>query len=588
MSKLVISKQVWDAVRKKYNYPPLSEPQVIPDMEGGAGFDFASNKIVVGEKIVRELHSKTGITEEEALDAILSHEVGHYMVFPRSLGTIILASKMVDDFFKEAGEDFQSAVLQLYADMANDTEAVLHETKRDAILSVRSAMQRLIEDPLNKDIREVMLAYLYYQAGKPYTLSKELQPFLEKMKEIDFLKDDHESMRLGLYNFGCIIKDIMKKNNVEPVKFTLCIIEAGDVDAKQILKRMSGKDLEKALREIALKVTKGEYDKIKEFLKGKGIVVDTESGKKSIGTSEGRLQIDWATVEYYKSLSMQYPIVISRRPMRTKKFVRSWDQIEKWRVGSEPLLTLPSSSDGKLLPGITKKIRIHPHPIRSMDYRIPHALIVIDSSGSMPDPACRKSYAVLAAVCAARSYHLQGSSVGVINFSGRSFYLPYSRELDDILGAICAYQGGGTIVDIKMLEKMLGRERLELYKRSPGKMIIPDHGELPSYIPREAIKKGLNINMSQIEEAFCGEAIDLIMFTDGGIYNLQEVINFFAKRKEMNRATIVLAEGFDQELKSKDDRVRIIRVKDAKDIPLITMREVQDSIDNYLANINSE
>lgn len=125
-------------------------------------------------------------------------------------------------------------------------------------------------------------------------------------------------------------------------------------------------------------------------------------------------------------------------------------------------------------------------------------------------------------------------------------------------------------MDIEMLKKMLGKERYELYSNLPQKNMYN--------IPREALKKNIEISMSKLEEAFSEEKIDLIMFTDGGIDNLDKVVNFFTERKELNRATIVLVHRFEQSIESKDN-VNVHVVENEKDIPDLAIREIQRSID---------
>jgi len=561
---------VWEKARGHYHYPSLKEPKVVDKLDGGACYDFKKRETLVDKNFVDETSRKGGITSDQCLEGILIHEIGHYMTFPRTLGTLILAAKMIDDFFDKQDQETRGFVLQTYADMADDLDSVLKEQRTNQILDIRKACQAGLEgDELNTNVRAVMLAYLHHQAQREYKLKPELKENFERMKEIDFLNENVEAMRLGIWTFGNIIVDMLKKYG--GAKGSCNGFGPSDMELKGILQNASPEDMKEALREISGKITKREFDKLKEWLKENGTKLPQLPQAITIGTSGGELPVDQDVLDYYKQLSMNYPLVISKKLLETESTIRTWSDTEKWRPCKDPGLALPGSSGGKILPGITRSIRIEHRPIKSTDYKVPHLLVVIDSSGSMPVPDQRKSYAVLGAYCAARSYHLHGSSVGVINFSSQSFYLPYTRELDHSLGAISAFQGGGTVVDIEMVRKMLGPEMAELYAKNPEYSM--------RRLPREAIKKELSIGVP--DDVFKAESIDVLMFTDGGIYNLGEVLSLFEERAELNRATVVLTHGFEQEIKEFSEKINVHEIEDEKDIPNIIIEQTKRNFAHF-------
>jgi len=573
-----IQTETWDRVRRWFHYPALREPSVESELEGGAHFDFRTGDIAVGESFVREVTDKSGINEEQCLEGLLTHEVGHYMIFPRTLSNIILSGKMLDDFF----DDYQNFMFQTYADIANDTASVLDSSKREPILRMRTASQETLPDEVNQNIRELMLAYLNRQAGNDYELKPELGSYLERMLQIEFLSPetnrppkDAQKLRLSLFQWGDIINDLIKEYKGTP--------QGGgtpqDLNIEEIIKRASGGDIRRALREVSEDISRGEYKKVRDWLKDKGANIPEASLDKpfvAIGTEDsGEIKIDPEIVSYYKELSRQYPLIVHKKPVDTEKTRKSFEETEKWQVGREPLLAMPHLSGSMFLPGITRKIRINERNIRTTDYDIPHLLIAIDSSGSMPDPADRKSMAVLAGYCAARSYHTHDSAIGVINFSGNSFYLPYTRDLDEALGAIAAFQGGGTTVDLEMLKKMLRPEEFRLYEENPEAHL--------KRIPKEAMKKDIQLSYPNFKKALESGSIDLLMFTDGGISNLEEVIGFFDETHSLNRGTIVLTGNYPQFVPETGENINVYRVDDETDIPNIVLNDVRRSM-NYHAS----
>lgn len=568
---------VWEKSRSHYHFPALNKPKAADIPNGGAAYDFKTRETLVDSGFVADVSQKASLSPDDALEGIFVHEIGHYMVFPRTLGTAILAGKMVNDFFGKEGDETMGFIFQTYADMCTDTASVLEEQRTEPIIRIRSGLQETKNDELNHNVRQVMLSYLLHQAHREYKLDEELKPFLDRMMGIDFLDQDTEKMRQGLWTFGNIVVDMVKKyggGGGTGGGKGQCGGQGGgqlksfgpsDSDIKEIIKNATPQDIKEALREISNKISKGELDKLKEWLKDKGVKPPEMPPVIVIGTSEGDLPVDQEVMQYYKDLASHYPLIITKKILETDSSIRTWSDVKKWRPGDDPSLALPSSSGGMLLPGITKSVRIAEMPVKTTDYKVPHLLVVIDSSGSMPDPKARKSYAVLGGYCAALSYHIQGAHIGVINFSGSSFYLPYTRELDHGLGAISAFQGGGTTVDVDMVRRMLGPEMADLYARSPERNM--------GGLSREFIKKSVAIGIS--DEVFKAESIDVLLFTDGGISNLNEVLELFSEKAELNRATIVLTHGFSQEIADfKDGRINVHRIEDAKDIPKIVLKEV--------------
>jgi len=587
-TKLKVNEETWEKVRKWFNYPVLREPEIVGYIEGGAHFDFLTRKTRIGASFLKETIEKTEISEEQFLEGVLTHETGHYMVFPKNLATIILSGKMLNDFFgnkkdglekdkleKYRNEELQNFIFQTYGDIVNDYSSALDQNKREAILSLREATQKIDKDKLDRNIREVMLAYLNKQIGRDYELKPELKSYLEEMLEIEFLDVNGENPKkpaklgLNLYKWGEIVKEMIEKyEDKKGLNYFL-----SDLNIDSILKEATPGEIRGALREISDNVSRGVYKQVKEWLKNKGIdLPDSDREEIGIGTSKGELKIDREIIDYYRELSRQYPLVVEKKRIQTEETKRTFEGTKKWKVNDEPLLAMPHLSGGLILPGITRQVKISERHIKTTDYDLPHLLIAIDSSGSMPDPSDSKSYAVLGGFCASRSYHINNSSIGVINFSGDSFYLPYTRNLEDILGAVVAYQGGGTVVDVDILRKMLSPEEFKIYEEHPDLHI--------KRFPNQAIKKEIELSYETFKKALESGSIDLLMFTDGGIHNLDEVLDFFRDNKTLNRGTIVLTGNYEQSITENHPNVNVYRIDSEEDIPHIVLKDVRRNL-NY-------
>jgi hypothetical protein len=260
-------------------------------------------------------------------------------------------------------------------------------------------------------------------------------------------------------------------------------------------------------------------------------------------------------------------------------------------MGSDPSLTILSSSGGQLIPGLTKKVQIVERQRTTVKYDTPHALIVIDSSGSMPNPGNYKSMMVASAICAALSYHKLGSYVGVINFSGDSFYLTYSRDLDMILASIVAYQGGGTVIDIEMVKEMLGPEASKILGDEQNQQNIERilRGD-PGYhdVMRKATKKSVVISTEAMGRMLEAKSIDMLMYTDLGIANLDEVLLMCEEKSQINRITLISNTEAPEGL-SRGGKIRIFdKVTEIEDMVRITVGSVTDGVNAHAYESKAE
>ena len=110
-------------------------------------------------------------------------------------------------------------------------------------------------------------------------------------------------------------------------------------------------------------------------------------------------------------------------------------------------------------PGLTKRwLRSGPES-RLVRREVPDLLVIVDSSGSMPDSVSATSYPVLAAFVVSRAYLAQGARVAVVNFSSRSLVQEFTGDEVAIYKHLAAFQAGGTVFPTEVLEEVLGKAR---------------------------------------------------------------------------------------------------------------------------------
>jgi len=261
-------------------------------------------------------------------------------------------------------------------------------------------------------------------------------------------------------------------------------------------------------------------------------------------------------------------------PRKTEKKKEVISGTEKWRSDKDISLVLPHSSAGRILPGLTKSTNIIEKPRKTIEYQEPNALIVLDTSGSMPDPSVEKSYSTLGACIVARSYHARRNYIGGINFDARASIMPFTRNLEEIFLFLSAYKGGGTALDMEVLKEMLSlpegfiegtdSEMLRKYLKSGS-------------IPRRAIRKKVSLDTRALD-AFKDKRVDVYMFTDGDIENQEEVLECLSSLPNLNRASVILTGGERESYQRYSDKVHITTLEDESEIPGIAVREMSKTL----------
>jgi len=295
------------------------------------------------------------------------------------------------------------------------------------------------------------------------------------------------------------------------------------------LEDFSKEDIRRALRDIAKEVEKDEYVRIvREFLKDIEI---EDVGKRSVGIGkELEGEFKEPEIEWYKARAMNYTIHI--KPLRRTGSLYP-SEIKDFEIEDGIESYNPIESYGKLIPGLAKRYSFD--DFEGFDERaVPNAVIIIDSSGSMRNPDKKISYAVLGAFAIAKSYLESGAKVGVVNFSNRNLELLPTRG-DDAYRFIKIYQGGGTVLNVKQLE--------------------------------EYVKK-------------VGNA-DYILITDAGLYNINEVIEFFARLKYRLMLIWIKSDVKDlEEFRRNFEKfkklrnINVIEIEREEDIPRIAITSV--------------
>jgi len=355
----------------------------------------------------------------------------------------------------------------------------------------------------------------------------------------------------------------------------------------------SDNQINEGLNEIIRKYGIERYKMIKKFLEektGRKWDKDTEksSGKLAGIGSVDEIERNDDMIPYYERLSKTYGMYIIKKPVLVDVIDNyPYENIE-FSPG-DPLNRLNKfSTGGRILPGITKRHKEGCGKKQDRTFKVPHCFICIDSSGSMTHPR-NKSHAVNTGFVIARNYYANNAKIAVMNFSADSFLLLPTRELHDVYAALCAYWGGGTVLDTeKMKEYITKYFGKEFYSgKKSANYIVSDEKDYEELIGRlgkrerkEFEKKAsIEVKLKEVKEVF--DKVDMHMITDGEIANLPEVIEYFNSISKMTRSTIYLIENPNQyaEWQSLNlPNTQIINVENEKDLEHICIGKVKKNL----------
>lgn len=546
----------WDEILARYHHPLIRERPVLQwatekeKAMDDAGFEreknvscilLSTHKTIIAEDTLQLVLKY--IRPEVALRGLITHEIGHYCEFPRDLATFLFLEQVAISNF---GKDIGKSVLGKYLDMVEDTENLRSSTRKDELSQFYQALSSYFRDSIAEESDGQLMARTkpnrlmlsYYQKilsqdfGLP--LEDELKKKLEELKSVDFSSQTEYGHSLSLIAFGNIFKSILfsnKGNN--PFEFS------GSIE----LEEFSNDQLQEALNKIAKNHSKLKYDEIKSHLKA--VIGDKAQGifrkneHKLPGMNDSLISFNDNEIEYYERMASINGVYIARKPLVVDIRDPYPERCSEFSFG-DPIEKLnPFSSGGRVLPAITKKFEDGYGIRQDKKYSIPDAVIILDSSGSMTHPAYG-SYAVLAGFILAMNYYKNGKKVGVMNFSTDIFAIEPTRDIDSVYSALCAYYGGGTVLNINKVKEyflILSRSK-EMDKQNGPRDKVKGLSLKGKGIFNEVIDSKLEKKVIEVYNR-----IDNFIISDGGIGNIAEMVGYLNSIAKYTRNTIFLIQN---------------------------------------------
>jgi hypothetical protein len=255
------------------------------------------------------------------------------------------------------------------------------------------------------------------------------------------------------------------------------------------------------------------------------------------GRLDVRKKVSDATRAFYSAKAERYEVVVEDKNVLGGG-ESSKSELKNWEIDDPYTNVDIFNSYGRFFPEITKSWAESGNTGEKPVKATPDLMVLIDSSSSMTDPSDNMSYAALGGLCAARQYLRKGSSVSVVNFGSVTKVFPFSKDYDDVASRILYFPGGGTELDTKKVFDEISKNSRE---------------------------------------------VDVLLLSDGMIYDYNSVMKGFVEKKNTNRITVVeiplfgFLGGFSMDdSRFKDEKIKLYSIKKEEDIPELVIGDMHD------------
>ncbi|MCK4647736.1 hypothetical protein KAT24_02295 [Candidatus Pacearchaeota archaeon] len=421
----------WQKVRKNFHYPQLPHPRLI-DSDKTAGINMKSLEVNVSEPFIKGFENQ-GISSEESLNEILTHELIHFMKYPGSVLNILRLQKSAQgivDANKITGlrNDYLEAQTRLDMMVGSNLHPSAYKMARACIV------QEIEPSPSGKIMWGVYQEVTEQNLG--IKLKKNEKELAEKLKEINYLDKKQET-----FNFRSFVK-IMKDYQPSQKKENLYFMGQND------LERFSDNQIREGLKQFAKECSSPEeYEEIVKQVFGE---MQNEKVGREAGFGKGIVQL---AENFYTALSEKYIIPIRKKPMHKNGNLYPHSH-SSFEVG-DSITEVDAFSTPGILPGITKKWVKKEGEVYGEEEGVPDSFLVIDSSSSMPNSCEEISIPVLGATAISNAYLWNSAEVAIYNFGGSDHFTNFTRDRKIVHEELRKYTSGGTNFNPSFLETVL-------------------------------------------------------------------------------------------------------------------------------------
>lgn len=454
-----VTQQALPKERRDFLFPPYLEIEVA-DVDRSFPGGLIGRKILVNPQFITEMAQRRGISPQTIVRAVIDRAFNRWLRVPQSFAQTLRLYAALREVVQH--EQTARKHLDIYFALWNEIDLFENRGKGDDLVALYRASLAIPKEEQKKlPIHYLILVGVLQQRlcidlGLDRSLLWGWQALAEELAKIDYLHSidrKRDIQRFGdLYGRVCyhietkVIGEQQEQRPDEPVHWPLenaldTFLSAQDISEGIDIFLDEFPDKEKALKLLA------EFSALSPEV------------RQLLGQT---LLLEQSRWWWYAHLAQQYRLGIEKKLSQQTGRVYPVS-LKRWLPEDGVFHLAPLATFGPVgLPGITKRW-LHSGPeSRLYERQVPDLIIVIDSSGSMPDPNTDKSFAVLGGIVAADSYMDYGSKVAVINFSDQDLELEFSRDRTQVYKYIAAAQWGGTMLHPETIDKLLQKSQGEV------------------------------------------------------------------------------------------------------------------------------
>ncbi len=524
-----IMAEEWESVRRDYFYPQLPQPRMIDGVDN-AYLDMRDWQIEVGEDFIEDF-AKNGIQQRDSLNEVLTHELTHYLKYPGSPLTIFKKHKVA----RQTVDEMRAGIFE---QMYSEIQVNLHMTQQKmhpSTIPMRRIKKPFADDKYGNLLYGVLQEIWGTDIG--VKLDQEQKELIKGLKRINYL--DKENEMRNFHQFVRTLENYSPQFMSRPMPggFGSGGLPSDQNSEGYSIDMFSDDEIKEAMRKFAKECASSEEFRniVKEVMKQAGSM-------RGGGAGCDKADIAYAD-DFYTLLAENFSVPIRKKPMKGSGSLYPHSQTA-FNI-DDPIGELNPYSSPRLMPGISKRWVRKEGGSFCSEEKVPNEAIIIDNSGSMPDPIWETSIPVLGATAIADAYLNAEAKVAVYTFGGADVFTDFTRDRKTVHEAVRVYTGGGTMFSLEYMEKVL--------KAS--------------------------------EEEF-----DVSVVSDMMIYNLDEFITGVLRIPKTHRIHLINAGGYDpwshderytkhlQKRFGNCDNVAIVTMDKESDIEKITMGELKKSI----------
>ncbi|MGA2401968.1 MAG: hypothetical protein ABSG91_09695 [Syntrophobacteraceae bacterium] len=434
-------KEIWPIIRKRHHYPELPAPQWSYGEERVA-MEIKGKHIYLSRPFVAVMAEV--LDPGEVLEALLDHAVSHYLYCPWDFSTHLRLYQEAKKVLKD--KEMARKATDSFIDVVADTHCI--SQMESALPKLYGQLKRGVwDEAIHALYQKIWGIDLGVQGHEEITVKLSRLPYLDRKRWAS-------SMRRFARDVQPLFK--LEKN--------LGGSPGHNPMGGHSLQKYSSEEIEQGLREFAQDAASpSKFKEIVEDMREELLAANQNTAQ---GMGRGSGMSTQADILYYMKLAEGFSLPIQKKPMEKSGCLYPYQHLP-WEIGRPFQDIDPWTSFGKIMPGITQMWERREMEISGKEEGIPDCIVLIDSSGSMPNPTERLSYAVLGAACACDAYLKNGAQVAVYNFSdakaGGRAILPYSRHRKEIYRLLCTYFGGGTNLPMKEIDSLLADRGADIF-----------------------------------------------------------------------------------------------------------------------------